>query len=46
MANKQTDKKKKKKQSQIEAEIMMFIQKNIKSVADEALKDLIKSFKI
>lgn len=45
MANKRTEKKKKKK-SQLEAEIMMFIQQNIKSVAEVALNDLIKNFKI
>ncbi len=37
--------KKKKKKSLLEAEIMAFIQHSIKAVAEEAIKEVVNSFK-
>ena len=45
MTKYEKDKKNKKKKSWLEAEIMMFIQNSIKTVAEEAVKDVVKSFK-
>ena len=38
--------KKKKKKSVLEAEIMAFIQNSIKTVAEQAIKDVVSSFKL
>lgn len=45
MSRDEKDKKKKKRQSILEAEIMAIINKSMKACIDEALKDLFKGFK-
>lgn len=45
MANPREDKKKKKKQSVIEAELFSFLQKSMKTALDMALDEIFKDFK-
>ena len=45
MSQKEKDRKKKKKQSILEAEIMRIMQKSLKTAIDLALDDILKNFK-
>ena len=45
MSQYEKDKKKKKKQSILEAEIMRIMQKSLKTAIDMALDDILKDFK-
>ncbi len=45
MSQEEKDKKKKKRQSILEAEIMRIMEKSLKTALDKALDDLLKDFK-